>query len=171
MRLAKLMPAADSGGYHHKTEYFDTPQRRDARPRSIVARFSRYNDREAVMSARKLKGTNIYLNDDLCAASQAIKNTQMPELKQARARGKIAYFRHTKLIIKEATDRRSVQPRENKSGQRTADANNGVGAAVTAGTSGESVAAAFPPLSQPGAARSQEEHALSLSEAKDTGTR
>ena len=39
-------------------------------------------------SARKLKGTNIYLNDDLCAASQAIKNTQMQEY-PGRAQGKM----------------------------------------------------------------------------------
>lgn len=81
-------------------------QRRDARPRTIVARFSRYGDREAVMrNARKLRGTNIYINDDLCAASQAIKNAQMPQLKQARAEGKIAFFRHTKLIVKESPTR------------------------------------------------------------------
>lgn len=74
----------------------------DSRPRTIVARFSRFCDREAVMrNAKKLKGTNIFLNDDLSAASQAIKNSQMPALKEARAQGKIAYFRHTKLIIKE----------------------------------------------------------------------
>ena len=52
-------------------------------------------------NAKKLKGTNIFLNDDLCAASQAIKNSQMPALKEARAQGKIAFFRHTKLIIRE----------------------------------------------------------------------
>ena len=79
--------------------------RGDSRPRTIVARFSRYCDREAVMrSAKKLKGTNIFLNDDLCAASQAVKRAQMPQLKQARSEGKIAYFRHTKLIIKERTN-------------------------------------------------------------------
>lgn len=77
-------------------------QRRDGRPRPIVARFSRYCDREAAMrNARKLRGTNIYFNDDLCAASQSVKNAQMPQLKQARAEGKIAYFRHTKLIVKD----------------------------------------------------------------------
>lgn len=77
-------------------------QRREDRPRPIVARFTRYCDREAAMrNARRLRGTNIYLNDDLCAASQSIKNAQMPQLKQARASGKIAYFRHTKLIVKD----------------------------------------------------------------------
>lgn len=77
-------------------------QHRDGKHRPIVARFSRFCDREAVMrNARKLRGTNVYINDDLCAASQAIKNAQLPLLKQARALGKTAYFRHTKLIVKE----------------------------------------------------------------------
>lgn len=81
-------------------------QRRDAAPRTIVARFARYSDREAVMrNARKLKGTNIFINDDLCAASQAIKSAQMPKMKQAKAQGKIAYFIRTKLIIKERDNR------------------------------------------------------------------
>ena len=81
-------------------------QHQDARPRPIVARFTRYSDREAVMrSAKKLRGTNIYINDDLCAASQGIKKAQMPQLKQARAQGKIAFFRHTKLIVKEPSMR------------------------------------------------------------------
>ena len=44
---------------------------------------------------------NIFLNDDLCAASQAIKTSQMPLLKEAKAQGKMAYFRYTKLIIRE----------------------------------------------------------------------
>ncbi len=85
-------------------------QRRDGKPRPIVARFSRFCDREAVMrSARKLRGTNVYLNDDLCAASQTIKNAQIPLMKQARAQGKIAYFRHTKLIIRDRFDTRIAQ--------------------------------------------------------------
>ena len=76
--------------------------RRDSKPRPIVARFSRFCDREAVMrNSNKLRGTNIFVNEDLCAASQAVKNAQMPQLKQARAQGKIAFFRHTRLIIKE----------------------------------------------------------------------
>ena len=77
------------------------PHRVD-KPRTIVARFTRYCDREAVLrNAKKLKGTNIFVNEDLCAASQAVKSSQFPMMKQARAQGKIAFFRHTKLIIRE----------------------------------------------------------------------
>lgn len=71
-------------------------------PRPIVVRFEKYCDREAVLrNARKLKGTNIYVNEDLCPASQALRTSQLPQLKQARAQGKIAFFKYTRLIIKE----------------------------------------------------------------------
>ena len=49
----------------------------------------------------KLRGTRIFINEDLCPASQSIKKSQMPLLIQARSEGKVAFFQHTKLIIKE----------------------------------------------------------------------
>ncbi len=39
----------------------------------------------------------------MSSASLAIKNAQMLLFKQARVEGKIAFFRHTKLIIRERT--------------------------------------------------------------------
>lgn len=77
-------------------------QRLDQHHRPIIARFSRFCDRDAAMrNATKLRGTRIFINDDLCRASQEKRRAQLPLLKQARSDGKIAYFRHTKLIIKE----------------------------------------------------------------------
>ena len=73
-------------------------------------------------NAKKLKGTNVFLYEDLCPASQAVKMAQMPLLKQARAQGKVAFFRHTKLIIKE---RNSVV--EDGEGQRSTRAVGAVG--------------------------------------------
>ena len=76
--------------------------------RTIVARFEKYNEREAALrSAKKLKGTGIYFNEDLCPASLEIKKQQLPQMKQAREAGKIAYFRHTRLIIKDRTSQQS----------------------------------------------------------------
>ncbi|KAG0715406.1 hypothetical protein GWK47_011976 [Chionoecetes opilio] len=49
----------------------------------------------------KLRGSRIYINEDLCPASQEIKREQLPLLKQAKSEGKVAYFRHTKSIIKD----------------------------------------------------------------------
>ncbi|MPC49195.1 hypothetical protein E2C01_042991 [Portunus trituberculatus] len=51
-------------------------------PRTIVARFEPFSDREIAMrNARKLKGTGIYFNEDLCPASQEIVKNQLPLLK------------------------------------------------------------------------------------------
>lgn len=76
--------------------------RRDQKSRPIIARFSRFCDREAVIrNAGKLRGTSIFINEDLSPASQAVRREQLPLLHQARRDGKIAYFRYTKLIVKE----------------------------------------------------------------------
>ena len=75
--------------------------RSEQRPRTVIARFARYTDRDAVMrNAKMLHGTNIYFNEDLCPASQKIKMDQLPAFKQAKRDGKIAFFRNTKLIIR-----------------------------------------------------------------------
>lgn len=77
-------------------------QRREEEGRPVIVRFNKFSDREAVLrNCNKLKGTNIYVNEDLSPASQAIKKGKMPLLKQARMDGKIAYFRHTKLIVRD----------------------------------------------------------------------
>lgn len=102
---------------------------RDDKPRTIVARFTRYGDRDAaIRRGRYLKGTNIFLNEDMSPASLAIKNAQMPLFKQARADGKLAFFRHTKLIIREKTEDKSTRHRPTSVSEEGA-----VGGAVVAG--------------------------------------
>ena len=79
-----------------------------SRPRTVVVRFERFGDREAVLrNARKLKGTRVFINEDLCAASQAKKQSQFPLMKKARSQGKIAYFKYTRLIIKDRMGQQS----------------------------------------------------------------
>ncbi|KAK3887035.1 hypothetical protein Pcinc_008800 [Petrolisthes cinctipes] len=75
-----------------------------SRSRTVVARLEKFGDREAVVrNARKSRGTGIFINEDLCPASQE-KRSQLPLLKQAREDGKIAFFKHTKLIIKDRSN-------------------------------------------------------------------
>lgn len=118
--------------------------RRAHGPRPVVARFSRFSDREAVIrNVTKLRGTKIYINEDLCPASQAIKREKLPLLKQARSEGKIAYFSHTKLIIKDRTTRDGVSEAEVPA--------NGL-AVEGAGASGGGVEGGFsaaPPILEP----------------------
>lgn len=60
----------------------------------------------------------MFINEDLCAASMEIKRNQLPLLKQARQEGKIAFFRHTKLIIRERTSLRSPSARVSETTSR-----------------------------------------------------
>ena len=72
------------------------------RPRTIIARFHYYSDRDLFLrNAHKLKGTRIFVNEDLCQTSLNRRKEQLPLLQQARREGKIAYFSHTKLIVKD----------------------------------------------------------------------
>ena len=72
------------------------------RPRTIIANFLKFQDRRKILRNRyPLKGSNIYVNEDLCVASIAKRRQQLPELQRDRREGKIAFFVHTKLISKE----------------------------------------------------------------------
>ncbi|KAK4290352.1 hypothetical protein Pmani_036740 [Petrolisthes manimaculis] len=80
-------------------------------PRTTMVRFEKFSDREAaIRNAKKLKGTGIYLNEDLCPASMEKRKEQLPLLKKAKDEGKIAYFRHTRLIIRERMGQRQQTP-------------------------------------------------------------
>lgn len=107
-----------------------------SRSRVIVARFERFNEREAAMrNDRKLKGSDIYIDEDLCPASLEIRKSQIPFLKKAREEGKIAFFKHTKLIIK---DKSNYQPwnRSSRNGDVSTRVASGGDSSVGAGVGG-----------------------------------
>ncbi len=80
------------------------------RPRTVVARFACFGDRQQAMkNSFKLKNTNIFLNEDLCESSVLLRKAQLPALKKAKAEGKIAFFRHTKLIIRDRGEQQDEQ--------------------------------------------------------------
>lgn len=109
-------------------------QQREQQDRPVIVRFSRFADREAVLrNCSKLRGTNIFINEDLSPSSQAIKREKMPLLRQARMEGKIAYFRHTKLIVKERHGMPSGSGNEERERGETSVANE----------------SEFPPISRP----------------------
>lgn len=56
---------------------------------------------ECLKSASKLKGTDIYLNEDVCKATLDIRRGKLDELKLKRRQGFIAYFSGTNIIVKE----------------------------------------------------------------------
>ena len=70
-------------------------------PRTIVARLKHDTDKNTAMkNSHKLKGTNIFINEDLSEHTLNLRKEKLSELKAARASGKIAYFDKERLIIK-----------------------------------------------------------------------
>lgn len=74
-----------------------------ARPRPIKARFFKYSDKELVQrNAKELKGSGMYITDDLPWRIRKERKKQLPALKAAKAMGKSAYFSRsdpTKLFV------------------------------------------------------------------------
>ena len=71
------------------------------RCQTVLVRFKKLNDRNQILrNTRKLKNSNIYINEDLCEGTLLSRKAKIPELKNARESGKIAYFKGDKLIIK-----------------------------------------------------------------------
>ena len=63
------------------------------RPKTFIANFLEFQDRQKILRNRYLlKGSNIYVNGGLCAASIATRRQQLPELQRAGRVGKNAFF-------------------------------------------------------------------------------
>lgn len=79
-------------------------------PRPIVARFLRYKDRDVILkNGSKLKGTNVFVNDDVSDRVQRRRREQHDEMKDYRRRGFMAYFNMDKLVVKPPRGRQGEQ--------------------------------------------------------------
>ena len=59
-------------------------------------------DRDSAMKNKmKLKGTGIYMNEDLCENTLKARKDKMDQFKQAKLSGKTAFFNGKTLIIRE----------------------------------------------------------------------
>ena len=96
------MPHIDINAIHraHRTG------KRTRQPRTIVAKMTRFCDRDqALRNGHRLKGTDIRISEDLCAASFQKRVDQWDEYIAAKKnKNKIAYFNYTKLVIRDRRD-------------------------------------------------------------------
>ena len=71
-------------------------------PRTVIARLTHDTDKEKTMKRSwKLKGSMIYINEDLSEYTIQKRKDKMTDMIKAREAGKIAYFKRDKLIIKD----------------------------------------------------------------------
>ena len=71
-------------------------------PRTIITRFSNQFHRDSTMKNKmKLKGTGIFINEDLCENTIKARREKMDQFKQAKSSGKIAFFNGKNLVVRE----------------------------------------------------------------------
>ena len=77
-------------------------QRHSNQPRPIVAKFCKWQDKEAILrKARTLKPEGVKLFPDFAKRTLERRALQRGSLIAARAKGKVAYFVINKLVIEE----------------------------------------------------------------------
>lgn len=70
------------------------------KPRKVVVKLLRLKDKQTIMSsAKRLKGTNIFINEDFSEALQLRRRELLPKLRAARDRGERAFLKYDKLVI------------------------------------------------------------------------
>lgn len=73
-------------------------------PRPVVVKFMRHKDKSSILQrAKMLKGSNIYINEDFTESVRRKRKELMPKLREARARGDIAFLRYDKLVVHSRT--------------------------------------------------------------------
>ena len=83
-----------------------TGKKIDSRHRTIVLKLSKYKSKELILkNAHKLKGQNIYINEDFSNETRAIRKELIPKMWQHRKEGKFCVLSYDKLIIKSKTPR------------------------------------------------------------------
>ena len=70
-------------------------------PRTIVCRILNYKDKVKILRyAKKLKGKNIFINEDFYQATLDRRPELWKEVKCLREEGKIAYLQYKSIVVK-----------------------------------------------------------------------
>ena len=83
-----------------------TKKRRNSKtknqPRTIVVRLQNYKDKVTILrNAKKLKGSNVYINEDFCQETLDYRKELWKEVKRLRnEEDKIAYLQYRSIVVK-----------------------------------------------------------------------
>ena len=106
----------------------------NSRPRGIMVKLKNdYDRRQCLRAAAKLKGTNIYHNEDVSKTTQEIRMTKMQELKDKRQQGYIAYFSGVDIIVRQRSEPATAGGRGMRSATRQSAAQRASQQSTSAG--------------------------------------
>ena len=70
------------------------------KPRTIVCKLLNYKQKEEILSnAKKLKGSNVFINEDFCYETMQYRKILWEEVKNLRGQGKIAYLNYRSIVV------------------------------------------------------------------------
>ena len=70
-------------------------------PRTVVAKFSSFKGKQLVLSAaKKLKGQNIYINEDFSKETMDIRKEKWMSVKSLKSQGKYGVLVYDKNVVK-----------------------------------------------------------------------
>lgn len=80
----------------HRTGKFEA----EGRPRSVVVKLLRFKDKEEILKrAKNLRGTKLYINEDYSEKVRLRRKELLPQLREARNQGNIAYLKYDQLVV------------------------------------------------------------------------
>ena len=105
------------------------------KPRPIIAQLSSRDQKiKCLKSSNKLKGTTIFISEDVSKATQDIRDSKLGELKEKRAQGMIAYFSGAKIVCRQRPNHgvssgegRMLPPRGGRNGEEGGSDSAGAG--------------------------------------------
>ena len=75
------------------------------KPRTIVCCFLNYKDKTNILkNAKKLKGKNIFINEDFSHETMELRKELWEKVKKHREEGKIAYLHYRTIVVKRRND-------------------------------------------------------------------
>ena len=82
-----------------KRNYKDKDKKR---PRTIVLRLANFKDKNIILkNVNKLKGSDVYINEDFSRETTELRKKLWEEVKQLRSEGKFAYLNYRSIITRD----------------------------------------------------------------------
>lgn len=72
----------------------------NGRPRPVIVKLLCYKDKEEILKqAKKLKGTNFFINEDFSERVRQRRKELLPQLGEAHKQGNFAFLKYDQLIV------------------------------------------------------------------------
>ena len=80
------------------------------RPRTIICRITKFKEKQKVLkNAKYLKGTDMYVYEDLCKDTMELRKTLWNQVLEYRRQNKFAYLNYRSIVVRDQRNDRVVK--------------------------------------------------------------